>query len=74
MIPDILRTLLFAYAFAALVIALFYLRRRRLTLGELAFWGTIALALPVFGPFFVIVSRPGPGPRVRARKSVLRRS
>jgi hypothetical protein len=66
----ILRVLLSVYCVAALVIAIFYLRYRRLTLGEYAFWGLLAFVIPVLGPFFVIAARPGPRKRLRRpRKS-----
>jgi hypothetical protein len=60
MIPDVLRVFLVIYLVISLVIAFFYLARRRLTLGEWFFWGLVAVTLPVFGPFFVISARPGP--------------
>lgn len=60
-----LRFLLVIYFAAAFVAAIFYLRRRRVTLIEYLLWGTLALALPVLGPFFVIAARPGPRKRVR---------
>lgn len=62
MIPDVLRVFLVIYIAISLVIAFFYLARRRLTLGEWIFWGLVAVTLPVFGPFFVISARPGPRP------------
>jgi hypothetical protein len=63
--------LLAAYCVVAFFIAIFYLRYRRLTPGEYAFWGILAFALPIFGPFFVISARPGPRKRLRRpRKSI----
>ncbi len=61
----ILLVLLAIYALSALVITLAYLRYRRLTPVEFAFWGILALIFPVFGPFFVIAARPGPRKRFR---------
>jgi hypothetical protein len=63
----ILRFLLAAYGIGAFLITGFYLRYRRVTFGEYVFWGTVALLLPVFGPFFVIAARPGPRKRIRRR-------
>jgi hypothetical protein len=60
MIAEILRILLGAYLVLSLALAITYLARRRLTLGEWFFWGGLALIIPVFGPFFVISARPGP--------------
>lgn len=67
MVAEILRILLSAYLGLSLAIAILYLARRRLTIGEWLFWGTIAITVPVFGPFFVISARPGP--RQRSRRS-----
>ena len=60
-----LRFLLVAYFVAAFVAAIFYLRHRRAILLEYIVWGTVALALPVLGPFLVIAARPGPRKRIR---------
>lgn len=56
----ILRTLLAVYAIGAFVLTLFYLHYRRCSALEYILWGTIALVVPVLGPFFVIAARPGP--------------
>lgn len=70
MIQTILLVLLAIYTILAFVLALFYMRHRRLTHAEFAFWGILALLVPVFGPFFVIAARPGPRKRpFRPRKS-----
>jgi hypothetical protein len=66
----ILRFLLAGYSIAAFIITIFYLRYRRLALGEFAFWGCLALALPVVGPFFVIAARPGPRKRLQQPRAV----
>ncbi|GAB4483559.1 MAG: hypothetical protein OHK0031_06950 [Anaerolineales bacterium] len=60
---EILRSLLFSYAALAAIFSLYYLTRRRLSLGEWFFWGGLTLALPVLGPFLAISARPGPGAR-----------
>jgi hypothetical protein len=41
------------------LLAVFFLRRRKLTVFEYLLWGLLALLLPVLGPYLVIVSRPG---------------
>lgn len=70
MIQTILLVLLAIYTVLAVVLALFYMRHRRLTRTEFALWGMLALLVPVFGPFFVIAARPGPRKRTsRPRKS-----
>jgi len=61
------RALLIGYAVLAATISLFYLSRRRLSLGEWLFWGSLALSLPVLGAFLAISARPGPGARRRTR-------
>ncbi len=61
----ILRFLLAAYSILAFIVCIFYLRYRRVTPGEYAFWGIVAFILPVLGPFFVIAARPGPRKRLR---------
>ncbi|MDX9993148.1 MAG: hypothetical protein RBS68_14000 [Anaerolineales bacterium] len=60
MTAENLRLLLALYLGLSVLITIAYLARRRLTLGEWLFWGLVAVALPVFGPFFVISARPGP--------------
>lgn len=67
MIQTLLFWLLVSYAVFSFVLALSYLRLRRLTRLEFAAWSAVALLVPVFGPFFVIAARPGP------RKRPLRR-
>jgi hypothetical protein len=70
-----LRLLLGIYAAAAFIFSLYYLYHRRVTLFEYVLWGTVALIVPVLGPFFVIAARPGPRkyklfPRKTSRKSL----
>ena len=48
------------------LLAVFYLRRRRLSFMAYSMWGLLAIALPVLGPFLVIALRPGT-PRGRLR-------
>jgi len=67
---SILRFLLVTYLAAAFAAAIFYLRHRRVTPVEYLLWGTLALVLPVLGPFFVIAARPGPRKhKIPSRKS-----
>jgi hypothetical protein len=54
-----LRTLLVIFFMAMFLLAVTYLRRRKMSCCAYAFWGTFALLLPAFGPFFVIAFRPG---------------
>ena len=54
-----LRILLAAFALIMALIALFYLRKRDLSLAGYAAWGALAICLPVLGPFLVIAARPG---------------
>ena len=61
----ILRTLLVVYAVGAFVLTIFYLHYRRCSVLEYALWGSLALAVPILGPFFVIAARPGPKRRIR---------
>jgi hypothetical protein len=61
----ILRFLLVTYFSVAFVVAIFYLRHRRAILVDYLIWGTVALAIPVLGPFLVIAARPGPRKHTR---------
>jgi hypothetical protein len=72
---DTLRLLLGFFLIAIFLLSVSYLRRRKMSCGAYAFWGTFALLLPAFGPFFVIAYRPGElAPRRRGRqKSALKR-
>jgi hypothetical protein len=49
------------------VLAVLYLRQRRISFFSYLGWGLFSLLLPVVGPFLVILSQPG-RPAVRARK------
>lgn len=59
MTAEHLRTLLIIFLVVMFLLAMLYLRRRRLSLGAYAFWGLIALAIPALGPFLVILAKPG---------------
>lgn len=65
----ILQFLLVTYFAAAFVASIFYLRHRRAMLVDYLVWGTVALAVPVLGPFLVIAARPGPRKHTRRLRS-----
>jgi hypothetical protein len=65
---DALHVILVTFLVAIYLVAVSYLRRRKMSNLAYAFWGTFALLLPAFGPFFVIAYRPGElVPRQRSR-------
>jgi hypothetical protein len=66
---QVLLILLAVYIPISFTLTLFYLRFRRCSILEMAGWGSLAIAIPVLGPFFVIAARPGP--RKRARRNSL---
>jgi len=58
--PDeILRIMLFACLFGMVMVAIFYLRQRKLSTMAYLLWGLFAVVVPVLGPYLVIISRPG---------------
>jgi hypothetical protein len=61
---ETMRQLLAGSLVAMYILAMLYLRRRPLTLGQFTAWGLFALFIPALGPFLVILNRPG-GPRRR---------
>ncbi|MCE1252391.1 MAG: hypothetical protein LWX83_02455 [Anaerolineae bacterium] len=56
---DILRLILLLGCAGMAVMAFVYLRRRRLQWWQFILWETLAIILPVLGPFLVIVFKPG---------------
>jgi hypothetical protein len=44
---------------AMYVLAMLYLRRRRLSMAHFIAWGASALFVPALGPFLVLLLRPG---------------
>ncbi len=68
MTVETLRVLLVGCLLAMFILAMFYLRRRPLSLGQMIAWGFFALLLPALGPFLVILFRPGGPPRPRIRR------
>ncbi len=64
MTAEILRVMLAVCLIAMYVLAMLYLRRRKLSLVQLIAWGLFALFVPALGPFLLLLSRPGePAPR-----------
>jgi hypothetical protein len=57
--PEIMRTLLSICLLAMAVLAAFYLRRRDLSFPEYLRLGLLIVLVPLLGPFFVILSKPG---------------
>lgn len=58
---ETLRILLAVFLVTMYVLAVLYLRQRRLSLGAYIFWGLFALVVPALGPFLVILLWPGTG-------------
>jgi len=57
--PEILRYGLFGGIFGILVLSMLFLRGRKLSTREYILWGLLAVAVPVMGPYLVIISKPG---------------
>lgn len=57
--PETMQTLLLLCIVGCALLAMLYLRERRLTALAYALWGLLALCLPLLGPMLVIVARPG---------------
>ena len=55
----VLRATLVTFLVVIYLLSVSYLRRRKMSNLAYVFWGTFALLLPAFGPFFVIAYRPG---------------
>lgn len=56
---DILRLMLLLCCVGMAVLALFSLRQRRLLWWQFILWETLAIAVPLLGPFIVIAFKPG---------------
>ena len=56
---DSMRTLLFVCLIGMLLIAVLYLRQRKMSTLAYMLWGLLALFLPILGPYIVIAARPG---------------
>ena len=59
MTTDTLRIIMGGCFLGMALLAVFYLRRRRLSLVEYTAWGMLAILLPAVGPFLVIWFHPG---------------
>ncbi len=57
--PDLLRLFLVLCQLCMTLLAVFYLRRRSLSLPAYLKWGLFAILVPLIGPFLVIYTRPG---------------
>ncbi|GAB4397048.1 MAG: hypothetical protein OHK0052_18920 [Anaerolineales bacterium] len=57
--PETMQTLLLLCIIGCALLAMLYLRERRLTALAYALWGLLALCLPLLGPMLVIAARPG---------------
>ena len=55
----IIRVLIILDIVSMALLAIFYLRKRRLTWWKFFGWGLLALMLPLVGPFLTIFLRPG---------------
>jgi hypothetical protein len=66
---ETMRVLLAGCLAAMVVLAMFYLRRRPLSLGQMTFWMLFALLVPALGLFLVILSRPGSPHLRRSRRN-----
>ena len=57
--PDTMRLLLALCPFLMALLAVFYLRERRLALTTYLVWGLLIVFIPLLGPFLVILMHPG---------------
>jgi hypothetical protein len=55
----VIRTILLVDIVIMAVLALAYLRQRRMSWSAFCCWGLLAIGVPVLGPFLVIANRPG---------------
>ena len=56
---DLMRFLLLVCILTMVILAVFYLRQRKLTHLAYVLWGLVAILIPIIGPFIVIWMRPG---------------
>jgi hypothetical protein len=56
---EIIRILLITCFLGMGLVAMLYLRQRRLPMIGYACWGLVALLIPLIGPFLLIMSHPG---------------
>lgn len=64
--PDVMRVLLVICLVAMAILAVFYLRQRKLSVKAYIGWGLLAILVPLLGPFLVIYYQPGES-RLKAR-------
>jgi hypothetical protein len=57
--PDSIRLLILLCMVVMGMLAAFSLRRRELPIRVYAFWGLVAVLIPLIGPFIVIWIQPG---------------
>jgi thiamine transporter ThiT len=57
--PEVMLFCVYLCLFLMPLMAVFFLRGRKMTIFEYLLWGLVALLLPVLGPYLVIASRPG---------------
>jgi len=55
----VVRTLLLVDVIAMALLALVYLRQRKMSWIAYVCWTTVAVGIPVLGPFLLIANRPG---------------
>jgi integral membrane sensor domain MASE1 len=55
----VIRTILVVDIVAMALLAIFYLRQRRMSWAAYCWWSIVALVVPILGPFLVISNRPG---------------
>jgi hypothetical protein len=56
---DVIRTMLIVDMVTLALLALVYLRQRRMSIIEYFCWGLLVIVVPVIGPFIAIANRPG---------------
>ena len=57
--PDLMRFLLLVCMLTMVILAVFYLSRRKLTHLAYVLWGLVAILIPIIGPFMLIWMKPG---------------
>ena len=57
--PDVMRLFLFACLLGMAILAVLFLRERKLPLPAYLGWGLLIVLLPLVGPFLVIMISPG---------------
>jgi len=57
--PDLMRTLILVCLFGMALLAVMFLRGRRLSFTAYLRWGLVILLVPLLGPFLVILLHPG---------------